>query len=221
MVSNGVREGKIVVCEAEEQVGGCSAFEQMPPTALCFLSTPCWSRSSDFWLLNLRMMFLVRSVARVARLLNVCDQASVHSSPRTDHFARAKLTFSLESHGIYVGRFAGTIRYSENFDPTCGVRQKPDGMLWLDYSHLTGMLNLVRVSLSKEEANVRLQWERVPRRDVEDVSLEWRLSVRATKEIKPFQELVRHTDQEEQYFWHQDIVNARKGFMKEVYQEKP
>lgn len=60
--------------------------------------------------------------------------------------------------GDMLGVFTGMIRYSENFDATYGI-PGPRDKLWLDYSQVTGTLNLMRATLSDGDANVSLRWE--------------------------------------------------------------
>jgi hypothetical protein len=110
-----------------------------------------------------------------------------------------------------LGIFAGHIRYSESFEATHGIRG-PRQNLWLDYSRVTGVLNLMRVLPPGGNANVRLVWELY---ELEGESqLEWRVSVRATRDIKPFEEIVRLAHEEAQYHMHQDAACARRGFLK-------
>ncbi|KID93914.1 hypothetical protein MAJ_10127, partial [Metarhizium majus ARSEF 297] len=110
-----------------------------------------------------------------------------------------------------LGIFAGHIRYSESFEATHGIRG-PRQNLWLDYSRVTGVLNLMRVLPPGGTANVRLVWELY---ELEGESqLEWRVSVRATRDIRPFEEIVRLAHEEAQYHMHQDAACARRGFLK-------
>lgn len=57
--------------------------------------------------------------------------------------------------GDILGVFAGMIRYSEDFNATYGV-PGPGDKLWLDYSQVTGTLNLMRVTPPDGDANVSL-----------------------------------------------------------------
>jgi hypothetical protein len=77
--------------------------------------------------------------------------------------------------GDFLGVFAGEIRYSELFDDTHGIRG-PCESIWLDYGRVSGTLNLVRVTMDEDEANVYVFWE--PYRE-DDGSPVWRVSVRA------------------------------------------
>lgn len=110
--------------------------------------------------------------------------------------------------GDFLGVFAGEIRYSELFDDTHGIRG-PCESIWLDYGRVSGTLNLVRVTMDEDEANVYVFWE--PYRE-DDGSPVWRVSVRALRTIEPFEELTRHTPQAEQARLHQDHTAARRGF---------
>ncbi|KAE8383917.1 hypothetical protein BDV26DRAFT_277124 [Aspergillus bertholletiae] len=98
--------------------------------------------------------------------------------------------------GDFLGVFAGMIRFSENFDPFCGIRG-PGQRLWLDYSQVTGTLNQMRVSQPGGYANVRLQWELVNKEDETQLGVSWRVSVRADRAIMPFQEIIRAAPQKE------------------------
>ncbi|OAA33903.1 hypothetical protein BBO_09418 [Beauveria brongniartii RCEF 3172] len=60
--------------------------------------------------------------------------------------------------GDFLGIFSGELRYSTNFDEAHGV-PGPQANFWLDYSRVTGMLNLARVSLPDEVANFEVNVE--------------------------------------------------------------
>ncbi|KAJ5742535.1 uncharacterized protein N7511_011267 [Penicillium nucicola] len=60
--------------------------------------------------------------------------------------------------GDTLGRFAGEIRYSSDYSAVYGI-PGPQENLWLDYSMVTGLLNLMKVSAPGGDSNVRLQWE--------------------------------------------------------------
>lgn len=79
--------------------------------------------------------------------------------------------------GDFLGVFAGTIRFSEDFDITHGIRG-PLQNLWVDYSKVTGTLNQMQVSQPSGPANVRLQWELFNEQDITDSPVSWRVSVR-------------------------------------------
>lgn len=115
--------------------------------------------------------------------------------------------------GDFLGVFAGTIRFSERFNNTHGICG-PAENLWLDYSQVTGILNLMRVSEPGGDANVCLQWEFVNEQDGTQLSMSWRVSVRAVRTIMPFKELIRAAPQKEQYLLHRSPVYAKRGFLK-------
>uniref|UniRef100_A0A1Y1LNA0 Uncharacterized protein n=3 Tax=Photinus pyralis TaxID=7054 RepID=A0A1Y1LNA0_PHOPY len=113
--------------------------------------------------------------------------------------------------GDFLGVFAGHIRYSESFDKSYGIGGPLD-KLWLDYSQVTGMLNLMRVSRPGGDANVHLLWERIkPHGESQPV---WRVVVRALREIKPLEEVIRCAHDELQYIMHQEPSSARRGFLR-------
>ena len=115
--------------------------------------------------------------------------------------------------GDILGIFAGRIRFSEDLSATHGIRGPIDN-LWLDYSQVTGTLNQMQVSEPGGPANVRLQWQAI-HDDIESESCtSWKVSVRATKSIMPFDPLVRVAAQQEQYVLHSSLENARRGFLK-------
>ena len=116
--------------------------------------------------------------------------------------------------GDFLGVFAGTIRFSERFNRTHGICG-PAENLWLDYSHVTGTLNLMRVSEPGGDANVCLQWELVDEQDGTEPSMSWKVSVRAVRTIMPFKELIRAAPQKEQYLLHRSPVYAKRGFLKD------
>lgn len=114
--------------------------------------------------------------------------------------------------GDFLGIFAGKIRFSENCSTTHGIRGPIDN-LWLDYSQVTGMLNQMLVSEPGGHANVRLQWEVIHDDIGTDSYTSWRVSVKATKPIMPFERLVRMAAQQEQYVLHSSSENAKRGFL--------
>ncbi|KAJ5882748.1 uncharacterized protein N7473_011182 [Penicillium subrubescens] len=114
--------------------------------------------------------------------------------------------------GDFLGVFAGKIRYSGRCDATYGV-PGPEG-LWLDYSTVTGALNLMGVSRPGGDANVRLDWELINERKEGKPFLLWRVAVRALRAIKPFEEIVRTAPRKEQYLLHQSAACAERGFRK-------
>jgi hypothetical protein len=115
--------------------------------------------------------------------------------------------------GDILGVFAGMIRYSENFDPTYGV-PGPGDKLWLDYSQVTGTLNLMRVTPPDGDANVSLRWELLEEEGKQESRMMWRVSVRAVRAISAFEELIRAAPQKEQYLLHQSPAHAKSGFTK-------
>jgi hypothetical protein len=114
--------------------------------------------------------------------------------------------------GDFLGIFAGKIRFSENWSTTHGIRGPIDN-LWLDYSQVTGTLNQMLVSEPGGPANVRLQWEVIHDDIGTDSCTSWRVSVKATKPIMPFDRLVRVAAQQEQYVLHSSSENAKRGFL--------
>ena len=85
--------------------------------------------------------------------------------------------------------------------------------MWLDYSQVTGTLNQMLVSEPGGPANVRLQWEVIHDDFGTDSCTSWRVSVKATKPIMPFDPLVRVAAQQEQYVLHSSSENAKRGFL--------
>ncbi|OKP13738.1 hypothetical protein PENSUB_581 [Penicillium subrubescens] len=114
--------------------------------------------------------------------------------------------------GDFLGIFAGKIRLSENRKTTHGIRGPIDN-LWLDYSQVTGTLNQMLVSEPGGSANVRLQWDVIQDDIGTDSCTSWRVSVKATKPIMPFDPLVRAAAQREQYVLHSSSENAKRGFL--------
>ncbi|GLA33084.1 hypothetical protein AnigIFM63326_002166 [Aspergillus niger] len=106
--------------------------------------------------------------------------------------------------GDRLGVFAGMTRYSENsenFDATYGI-PGPGDKLWLDYSQVTGTLNLMRVTPPDRDANVPLRWELLEEGGKQESRMTWRVSVRAVRAIYAFEEVVRAAPQKEQYTMH-------------------
>ncbi|KAG9252580.1 uncharacterized protein F5Z01DRAFT_217857 [Emericellopsis atlantica] len=117
--------------------------------------------------------------------------------------------------GDFLGVFAGRIRYSEHFDTTYGIPgPKEKGNLWLDYSHVTGALNLMGVTQQDSDANVHLQWELCNEQVGNELCRAWRVSVRALRTIKPFEGIVRVAPHKKQYLLHQGSACARRGYMR-------
>ncbi|KAJ5982539.1 hypothetical protein N7451_012639 [Penicillium sp. IBT 35674x] len=117
------------------------------------------------------------------------------------------------SEGDFLGIFAGNVRFSEAFNVERGICSPIDN-LWLDYSQVTGTLNQVKASEPGGPSNVCLQWEIVHDDLGTDHCTPWRVSVRATKPVKPFSPLIRMAPRQEQYTLHLSLENARRGFVK-------
>jgi hypothetical protein len=90
--------------------------------------------------------------------------------------------------GDFLGVMSGQLRYTP--EPVCSNKAIPGPCpnLWLDFSKITGKLSCMRSTELDKEANVMLTWKRYN----ELHGLNWRVEVVATKEIGPFEELVRH-----------------------------
>jgi len=113
--------------------------------------------------------------------------------------------------GEFLGIFAGHLRYSGQFDTIHGIRG-PRENLWVDYSRVTGVLNQMRVSPPNGDANVCLVWELF---EVIGESVpQWRVSVRALRSIKAFDEVFRAAGDEVQFYMHQEGARAKTGFLK-------
>ncbi|CRG91089.1 Vacuolar protein sorting-associated protein 3 [Talaromyces islandicus] len=117
--------------------------------------------------------------------------------------------------GDFLGTFAGTIRFSDDFNRVHGIHG-PMEKLWLDYSKVTGVLNQMKVSKPGGEANVQIRWELVNIEEEGEPRISYTVSVRALKPIKPFEEVVREAPQEEQYLFHQSAAHASQGFLKAI-----
>ncbi|KAJ5542726.1 hypothetical protein N7535_005150 [Penicillium sp. DV-2018c] len=114
--------------------------------------------------------------------------------------------------GDFLGIFAGTIRFSEDFSVTHGI-SGPAENLWLDYSQVTGALNQMQVSEPGGYANVCLRWAIFYDDTATEPRISWRVSVKATKHIMPFDPIVRAAAQQEQYLLHSSPGNAKRGFL--------
>lgn len=108
--------------------------------------------------------------------------------------------------------FAGTVRFSEKFNATHGI-SGPTKRLWLDYSQITGVLNQMHVSEPGDNANVCLLWEAFCGGVERQSCISWRVSVKATKQIMPFDPIIRAAAQQEQYDLHVSSENAKRGFL--------
>ncbi|KAJ5199007.1 hypothetical protein N7472_004211 [Penicillium cf. griseofulvum] len=111
--------------------------------------------------------------------------------------------------GDFLGIFAGVIRFSDSCSAVHGI-SGPEEKLWLDYSTMTGLLNLMRVSAPRGDADVHLQWELID--NGEKPSLMRRVSVHASRAIRSFEEIVRAAPRKEQYLMHQSPVYAKRGY---------
>ncbi|KAJ5283332.1 hypothetical protein N7505_001312 [Penicillium chrysogenum] len=132
--------------------------------------------------------------------------------PEDDVFLKVCPIISVQE-GDNLGVFAGVIRYSSECSVVYGI-PGPEENLWLDYSTVTGVLNLMRVSAPGGDSNVRLQWELIDGRSEGQVHLMWRVSVVALRAIQSFEEIVRAAPQKEQYLLHQSPACAKRGYTK-------
>jgi hypothetical protein len=92
--------------------------------------------------------------------------------------------------GDFLGLFTGKLRYVDK-RPSKAIRGPFPG-LWLDYSETPGKLNQMRVAKSGEMTNVCLAWEGVNEVKGEKSFCQyWRVLVIATRDIMPFDQLIR------------------------------
>jgi hypothetical protein len=92
--------------------------------------------------------------------------------------------------GDLLGIFYGKLRYIDQ-KPSRAVRGHVPG-LWLAYSEIPGKLNRMRVAKPGEKTNVCLAWEGVNEiKDEKSFCQNWRILVVATREILPFDQLIR------------------------------
>jgi hypothetical protein len=92
--------------------------------------------------------------------------------------------------GDFLGIFSGKLRYISQA-PLRSVKGPLPG-LWLDYSEMPGKLNQMRVAKSGEKTNVCLAWEGVNEAKGDKSFCQyWRILVLATREILPFDQLIR------------------------------
>ena len=89
--------------------------------------------------------------------------------------------------GDFLGVMSGQLRYTPEVGRSDKAIQGPDSKLWLDFSEITGKLSCMRTAALGTEANVALTWKRYN----DQHGMNWRIEVVATKEIWPFEELVR------------------------------
>lgn len=92
--------------------------------------------------------------------------------------------------GDLLGIFSGNLRYVDR-KPLKAIKGPVPG-LWLDYSEILGKLNQMRVVKRGEKSNVYLAWEGVNEVKGEKSFCQyWKVLVAATREIMPFDELIR------------------------------
>jgi hypothetical protein len=89
--------------------------------------------------------------------------------------------------GDFLGVMSGQLRYTPELGCSDKAIQGPDPKLWLDFSKITGKLSCMRSAALGTEANVTLTWKKYN----DQHGINWRVEVVATKEIWPFEELVR------------------------------
>jgi hypothetical protein len=82
-----------------------------------------------------------------------------------------------------------------------------------DYSQVTGALNQMQVSESGGHANMCLRWAIFHDDAVIEPRILRRVSVKATKNIMPFEPIVRAAAQQEQYDMHLSPDSAKRGFL--------
>jgi hypothetical protein len=93
------------------------------------------------------------------------------------------------SSGDFLGTFPGQIRYTSQV-PKAAI-EGPVSALWLDNSQVTGKLNQMRVAEAGDETNVCLAWEGVGEMEGQRFCEYFRILVFATRDIMPFEQLVR------------------------------
>jgi hypothetical protein len=82
---------------------------------------------------------------------------------------------------------SGQLRYIPEIGRSDKAIQGPYPKLWLDFSKTSGKLSCMRSAELGNEANVTLTWKGYN----DQHGMDWRVEVVATKEIWPFEELVR------------------------------
>lgn len=87
--------------------------------------------------------------------------------------------------GDFLGVMSGRLRYTLEVDNPKKAVLSRHPKLWLDFSELTGKLNC----MNRQKSNVSLTWKPYNGKH----GFDWRIEVVATKEIWPFQELLRPT----------------------------
>jgi hypothetical protein len=91
------------------------------------------------------------------------------------------------SPGDFLGVMSGKLRYTSEVGRSNNAIQGPYPKLWLDFSKITGKLSCMKAAESANEPNVTLTWKRYD----SESGVDWRVDIVATKEIWPFEELVR------------------------------
>jgi hypothetical protein len=89
--------------------------------------------------------------------------------------------------GDFLGVMSGQLRYTPESIYSDKAITGPHPNLWLDFSKITGKLSCMRSTELGREANVTLTWKAYS----DQHGLNWRIEVVASKEIWPFEELVR------------------------------
>merc|ERR1712093_170465 len=116
------------------------------------------------------------------------------------------------SRNNFLGVFSGKIRYSE--DRVVQAIPGPTEKLWLDYSQVSGTLNQMQVAKPDGDVNVYLKWEGVNEKDKTGPCLSWRILVLASRDVMPFEQLVRAAPAIDQYHEHKLSESAKRGFTK-------
>ncbi|KAJ6112313.1 hypothetical protein N7523_008374 [Penicillium sp. IBT 18751x] len=190
------------------------------------ISDVAWNSASNHWLSDEEAAAFQSSGPREPSSAQFGGFLDLHSGPEAMRdksifvtiLPKDKNFFSVcpiisVQEGDFLGVFAGMIRYSRPCNVTYGV-PGPDENLWLDYSTVTGALNLMSVSRPGEDSNVRLDWELMSERKGEKSFLMWRVTVRALRPIRPFEELIRAAPRKEQFLLHKSAAGAERGFRK-------
>ena len=89
----------------------------------------------------------------------------------------------------FLGIFSGELRYVDR-KPLRAIKGPVPG-LWLDYSKIPGKLNHMRVAKPGEQTNVCLAWEGVNETKGERSCQYLRVLAIATRDIMPFDQLIR------------------------------
>jgi hypothetical protein len=90
----------------------------------------------------------------------------------------------------FLGIFSRKLRYVDR-KPSIAIRGPVPG-LWLDHSEISGKLNQMKVAKPSEKTNVCLAWEGVNEVKGEKSFCQyWRVLVIATRDIMPFDQLIR------------------------------